>query len=79
MFLYYDNLNAMYMGANLVFHGPTHHIKLDYHCVREKVALGSHHALFSPSIDQPAAMNEYKEIFIHNSKASLSIGGGTPS
>ncbi|PRQ55218.1 putative RNA-directed DNA polymerase [Rosa chinensis] len=42
------------MASNLVFHARTKHIELDYHYVREKVALGSHHVCFIPSIDQPA-------------------------
>ncbi|CAL8085814.1 unnamed protein product [Prunus armeniaca] len=52
--LYCDNLSATYMAANPVFHARTRHIELDYHFVREKVALGSHRVLFIPSIDQPA-------------------------
>ncbi|CAL2268522.1 unnamed protein product [Prunus armeniaca] len=36
------NLNITYMAANTVFHARTRHIELDYHFVREKVALGSH-------------------------------------
>ncbi|CAL2254473.1 unnamed protein product [Prunus armeniaca] len=42
------------MAANSVFNARTRHIKLDYHFVREKVALGSHQVCFVPSIDQPA-------------------------
>ncbi|CAM8926310.1 unnamed protein product [Rhodiola kirilowii] len=52
--LYCDNLSATYMAANPVFHARTRHIELDYHFVREKVALGSHQVLFVPSTDQPA-------------------------
>ena len=39
--LHCDNLSALYMIVNPVFHGRTKHIELDYHYVREKVALGS--------------------------------------
>ena len=36
-----------------MFHARTKHIELDYHFVREKVALGSQRVCFVPSIDQP--------------------------
>ncbi|XP_024164269.1 uncharacterized mitochondrial protein AtMg00810 [Rosa chinensis] len=52
--LYCDNLSATYMASNPVFHARTKHIELDYHFLREKVALGSHQVHFIPSIDQPA-------------------------
>ncbi|PRQ46901.1 putative RNA-directed DNA polymerase [Rosa chinensis] len=42
------------MASNPVFHARTKHIELDYHFVREKVALGSHQVHFVPSVDQPA-------------------------
>ncbi|PRQ60317.1 putative RNA-directed DNA polymerase [Rosa chinensis] len=42
------------MASNPVFHARTKHIELDYHYVREKVALGSHRVCFIPSVDQPA-------------------------
>ena len=48
----YDNLSALYMTMNLVFHGRTKHIELDYHYVREKVALGSLETRFVPSNHQ---------------------------
>ncbi|CAL8158058.1 unnamed protein product [Prunus armeniaca] len=52
--LFCDNLSTTYMAANLVFHARTRHVELDYHFVREKVALGSHQVCFIPSVDQPA-------------------------
>ncbi|PRQ35279.1 putative RNA-directed DNA polymerase [Rosa chinensis] len=52
--LHCDNLSATYMASNPVFHARTKHIELDYHYVREKVALGSHRVCFIPSVDQPA-------------------------
>ncbi|XP_050368826.1 uncharacterized mitochondrial protein AtMg00810-like [Argentina anserina] len=52
--LYCDNLSATYVASNPVFHARTKHIELDYHFVREKVALGSHRVCFVPSVDQPA-------------------------
>lgn len=38
--LYCDNISALYMTINPVFHARSKHIKLDYHYVRERVALG---------------------------------------
>jgi hypothetical protein len=38
--LYCDNLSALHMTINLVFHARSKHIELDYHFVRERVALG---------------------------------------
>ena len=52
--LHCDNLSATYMASNPVFHSRTKHIELDYHFVREKVALGSHRVCYIPSVDQPA-------------------------
>ena len=32
-----DNLSALAMASNPVFHGKTKHVKVDYHFIREKV------------------------------------------
>jgi len=50
--LYYDNLSALHMTINPVFHAHNKHIELGYHYVREQVALGhlvTHHI---PTNDQ---------------------------
>ena len=39
--LFSDNLSALYMTVNPVFHPRSKHIAIDYHFVREKVALGT--------------------------------------
>ena len=52
--LYCDNLSALHMTINPVFHARSKHIELDYHFVRERVALGllvTHHI---PSTEQVA-------------------------
>lgn len=38
--LYCDNISALYMAINPVFHARSKHIELDYHFVRERVVLG---------------------------------------
>ena len=38
--LYCDNTSALHMTINPVFHARSKHIELDYHFVRERVALG---------------------------------------
>ena len=52
--LHCDNLSALHMTVNPVFHGHTKNIELDYHYVREKVALGSLETRFVSSTNQLA-------------------------
>ncbi|CAL2229046.1 unnamed protein product [Prunus armeniaca] len=49
-----DNLSTTYLAANPDFHARTKHIAIDYHFVRERVALGSHQVCFMPSTHQLA-------------------------
>ena len=52
--LWCDNLGATYLSANPVFHARTKHIEVDFHFVREKVALGALDVRFIASTDQLA-------------------------
>jgi histone deacetylase 1/2 len=52
--LWCDNLGATYLTANPVFHARTKHIEVDFHFVREKVALGALEVRFVSSADQIA-------------------------
>jgi len=52
--LWCDNLSATYLTANPVFHARTKHIEVDFHFVREKVALGALDVRFVSSADQVA-------------------------
>ena len=54
LLLYCDNLSALHMTINLVFHARSKHIELDYHYVREWVALGNLVTHHIPTNDQVA-------------------------
>ncbi|GKV21611.1 hypothetical protein SLEP1_g31573 [Rubroshorea leprosula] len=49
-----NNISALHMFINPMFHARTKHIELDYHFVREKVTLGSLVMRYISSIDQIA-------------------------
>jgi len=52
--IYVDNLSAIHMAANPIFHARTWHIEIDYHFVRELVARKSLHTFYVPSSHQLA-------------------------
>ena len=52
--LWCDNVGATYLSANPVFHARTKHIEVDFHFVRERVALGALDVRFISSGDQLA-------------------------
>jgi hypothetical protein len=52
--LWCDNLGATYMTANLMFHGRTKHIEVDFYFVRERVASKKLDVRFVSSGDQAA-------------------------
>nr|KYP45054.1 Copia protein [Cajanus cajan] len=52
--LYCDNISALHMTINPVFHARSRHIELDYHFVRERVSLGFLVTHYIPTNDQVA-------------------------
>ncbi|CAL8989132.1 unnamed protein product [Prunus brigantina] len=49
-----DNISAICMAANHIFHARTRHIEIEYHFVRELVARKTLHTLYVPSSHQLA-------------------------
>ena len=49
-----DNLGAIYLSANPVFHARTKHVEVDYHFVRDRVAKKEIQIHFISSQDQLA-------------------------
>ena len=52
--LHCDNLSALYVSVNPILHARTKHIELDYHYIRERVALGALLTRFVSSSNQLA-------------------------
>ena len=52
--LWCDNVSALAIASNLVFHARTKHIEVDYHFVREKVLRKDLLIKYIPSNDQLA-------------------------
>lgn len=52
--IYCDNLSALYLTVNPVFHARSKHIELDFHFVRERVARGLLVTKHIPSSSQVA-------------------------
>lgn len=52
--IWWDNLGGTYLNTNSVFHARTKHIEVDFHFVRERVALGMLEVRFISSADRIA-------------------------
>jgi hypothetical protein len=52
--LWCDNLGALALASNLVYHAHTKHIEMDYHFIREKVVNKDVHTCYLLTIDQIA-------------------------
>lgn len=53
-FLWCDNVSALDLASNPVFHARTKHIEVDYHFIREKVLNGDILVKFISILDQVA-------------------------
>ncbi|KAL3569683.1 hypothetical protein D5086_029573 [Populus alba] len=77
LILYYDNLSALHMTVNLVFHARSKHIELDYHFVREHFAQGllvlniSHQVIKLPTSSPNQCQKRLFNIFATNFASSL--------
>ena len=67
-----DNIGALYLSTNPVFHARTKHIELDYHFVREQVASGFLQLQFVSSNDQLADLftkslpsSRFQQLLLH--------------
>lgn len=67
--LYCDNLFAVYLTANPVFHARTKHFDIDHHYVRERVALGTLLVKHIPGTQQIADI--FTKSLSYNSFSSL--------
>lgn len=61
-----DNISALYMCTNLVFHNQSKHIEIEYHFVREKVERG---LLYVPYL--PTLRSIYK--YLHKGTCLISV------
>jgi hypothetical protein len=52
--LWYDNVGAIALASNPVFHARTKHIKVDFHFIREKVTNKDIKVRYIPILDQLA-------------------------
>lgn len=50
--LFCDNMGSLQLTVNPVFHGRTKHVELDYHFIKEKVALGHIQTQYVESANQ---------------------------
>jgi hypothetical protein len=73
--LWCDNLGAIFLAANLVFHAHTKHIDLDFHFVREKLADKKLAVKFMCSTDQIADVftKSLAKIHFHTLSHKLTI------
>jgi hypothetical protein len=78
-----DNIGAKYLSSNLVFHGRTKHIEMDYHFVRERVSMKLLEIDFGSTRDQVAdgftktfSSASIRELQIESQLAKVLIEGG---
>ena len=82
--LYCDNISAISLASNPLYHARTKHVEVDYHFIREKVVRGDIQVHFVGSIDQlpdiftigfSTARFQLLKTKLHISKRSLRLRG----
>lgn len=64
--LYCENLGAASLAANLVFHARTKHIEIDFHTIRDLMAIGFVQTPYVPTLHKiadPFTKGLPKELF----------------
>ena len=69
--LWYDNLGALALASNSVYHARTKHIEVDYHFIREKVVNKDVITRYLPTLDQLAdiftkGLTTNRFLFLHD-------------
>lgn len=72
--LYCDNLSALHLTVNPIFHARTKHLEIDFHYVREQLALHKHEMRHIPSTDQVADI--FPKPLLHQPFFKNLLGGG---
>lgn len=76
-----DNIGAIYLSSNPVFHSRMKHISIDIHFVRQQVQAGKIRVLHVPSVDQLADLltKPLPRLRFTSLRDKLGVSDGPPS